>query len=132
MRPMAGRTARWRSDRPGVSKAMSVMAASTFPSVQALPASEEKSRLTERGIRSWLCVPMWYAGNRVGLLGFDAVAAEKRWADDDIALLRTIGEIFASALGREQAEREKQTLEIAVAACPAHGGAGHAGGRHRA
>ena len=81
------------------------------PSVQALPRSEEKSRLTERGIRSWLCVPMWYAGNRVGLLGFDAVEAEKRWADDDIALLRTIGEIFASALGREQAEREKQTLE---------------------
>jgi signal transduction histidine kinase/ActR/RegA family two-component response regulator len=82
------------------------------PSVQALPGSEEKSRLTEGGIRSWLCVPVWYAGNRVGLLGFDAVEAEKRWVDDDIALLRTIGEILASALGREQAEREKQTLEL--------------------
>jgi signal transduction histidine kinase len=81
------------------------------PSVQALPQSQEKSRLTERGIRSWLGVPVWYAGNRVGLLGLDAVAAEKRWADDDLALLRTVGEIFASALGREQAEREKQTLE---------------------
>ena len=80
-------------------------------SVSTLPRSEEKSRLTEHGIRSWLCVPVWYAGNRVGLLGFDAVAAEKRWADDDIALLRTVGEIFASAFGREQAEREKQTLE---------------------
>src|SRR5919106_4405244 len=81
-------------------------------SVPTLPRSEEKSRLMEHGIRSWLCVPVWYAGNRVGLLGFDAVEAEKRWADDDIALLRTVGEIFASALGREQAEREKQTLEL--------------------
>jgi signal transduction histidine kinase/ActR/RegA family two-component response regulator len=81
------------------------------PSVQALPPGEGKSRLSEHGIRSWLCVPVWYAGNRVGLLGFDAVKAEKRWADDDIALLRTIGETFASALGREQAERDKQTLE---------------------
>jgi GAF domain-containing protein len=81
------------------------------PSVQALPRSEEKSRLTERGTRSWLCVPLWHAGSHVGLLGFDAVGAKKRWADDDIALLRTIGEVFASALGREQAEREKQTLE---------------------
>ena len=81
-------------------------------SVQALPRSEEKSRLMERGIRSWLGVPLWHAGDRVGLLGFDAVEAEKRWADDDIALLRTVGEIFASALGREQAEREKQTLEL--------------------
>jgi signal transduction histidine kinase/CheY-like chemotaxis protein len=81
------------------------------PAVQALPQSDERTRLTESGIRSWLCVPLWYAGNRVGLLGFDAVEAEKRWSDDDIALLRTIGEIFASALGREQAEREKQALE---------------------
>ena len=81
------------------------------PSIPKLPPSEEKSRLTERGMRSWLCVPMWSAGQRVGLLGFDAVAAEKRWADDDIALLRTTSEVFASALGRDQAEREKQTLE---------------------
>jgi len=83
-----------------------------IPSVQALQRSELKSRLMERGIRSWLCVPLWHAGNRVGCLCFDAIEREKRWADDDIALLRTIGEIFASALGREQAEREKQTLEL--------------------
>jgi signal transduction histidine kinase/ActR/RegA family two-component response regulator len=82
------------------------------PSVQALPGGEERSRLTERCIRSWLCVPLWHAGSHVGLLGFDAVSAEKRWADDDLALLRTIGEIFANALGREQAELEKQTLEL--------------------
>ena len=82
------------------------------PSVQALPASEERSRLIECGIRSWLCLHGRHAGSRVGLLGFDAVRAEKRWTDDDIALLRTIGEIFASALGREQAEAEKQTLEL--------------------
>jgi signal transduction histidine kinase/CheY-like chemotaxis protein len=68
-------------------------------------------RLEERAIRSWLCVPLWHAGNRLGFLGFDAIAAEKHWADADIALLRTVGEIFASALGREQAEREKRTLE---------------------
>ncbi len=82
------------------------------PAVQALPPSDERSSLTERGIRSWLCVPVWYAGHRVGVLGFDAVGAGKRWVDDDLALLRTIGEIFASALGREQAELEKQSLEV--------------------
>src|SRR5919108_2249231 len=81
------------------------------PSVQTLPRSETKTRLSACRIRSWLCVPVWYAGNLVGLLGFDAVEADKRWADDDIALLRTVGEIFASALGREQAERQKQMLE---------------------
>jgi signal transduction histidine kinase/CheY-like chemotaxis protein len=81
------------------------------PAVQALPWSDERAKLEQRGIRSWLHVPLWHAGGRVGLLGFDAVLAEKRWADDDIALLRTLGEIFANAFGREQAEREKRTLE---------------------
>jgi signal transduction histidine kinase/CheY-like chemotaxis protein len=80
-------------------------------SVQGLPWSEVKSQLIERDIRSWLCVPLWHAGNRVGLLGFDGVEREKRWADDDIVLLRTIGEIFANALRRERAERERRTLE---------------------
>ena len=89
------------------------------PAVQAMPRGEEKSRLTERGVRSWLCVPLWYAGNRVGLLGLDAVEAEKRWADDDIALLRTIGEIFASALGRDAALTQRREAFDRLAASEA-------------
>jgi signal transduction histidine kinase/ActR/RegA family two-component response regulator len=81
------------------------------PSVCALPATPEKTSLAERGVRSWLCLPMWCAGKRVGLLGFDAMQAEKRWSDDDIALLRTVGEIFANALERKRAEAEREALE---------------------
>jgi signal transduction histidine kinase len=81
------------------------------PSVCALPSTPERTSLAERGIRSWLCLPMWCAGKRVGLLGFDAVQAEKRWSDDDIALLRTVGEIFANALERKRGEAEREALE---------------------
>ena len=81
------------------------------PSVAALPHGDLKARLTECGIRSRLCVPLWHAGNSVGLLGFDAVASEKRWTEDDIALLRTVGESLVDALFREQAERERRALE---------------------
>lgn len=80
-------------------------------SVAAMLQSDEKARLTACGIRAWLCVPLWHAGNCVGLLGFDAVKSEKRWTNDDIALLRTIGEILANALFRERGERERLTLE---------------------
>jgi signal transduction histidine kinase/ActR/RegA family two-component response regulator len=80
------------------------------PSIAALPG-EAKARLTAFGIRAWLGVPLWHAGQSVGLLGFDAVAGDKRWTDDDIALLRTIGEILANALLRERGERQRQTLE---------------------
>jgi signal transduction histidine kinase/CheY-like chemotaxis protein len=81
------------------------------PSVRELPPTPEKASLAERGIRSWLSLPMSCAGRRVGRLGFDAVQAEKRWSDDDIALLRTVGEIFANALERKRAEAERQALE---------------------
>ena len=81
------------------------------PSVRELPSGAEKIALRERGIRSWLCLPMWCAGRRVGLLGFDAVQAGKRWSNDDIALLRTVGEVFANALERKRAEAERQALE---------------------
>lgn len=82
-----------------------------IPSVGALLRSEEKARLMASGIRSWLCVPLWHAGSSVGLLGFDSVRGEKRWREDDIALLRTVGEILVNALFRERGERERQTLE---------------------
>jgi signal transduction histidine kinase/ActR/RegA family two-component response regulator len=82
-----------------------------LPSVRDLPSSPERASLLARGIRSWLCLPMWCAGKRVGLLGFDAVQVEKRWSDDDIALLRTVGEIFANALERRRGEAEREALE---------------------
>jgi len=54
---------------------------------------------------------MWCAGKRVGFLSFDTARVEKCWSEDDIALLRTVGEIFANALERRQAETERETLE---------------------
>jgi signal transduction histidine kinase/ActR/RegA family two-component response regulator len=81
------------------------------PSVTALPAVAAKAYLEAQGIQSWLLVPIWCAGKPVGFLGFDAVRGEKYWSDDDIALIRTVGEIFANALERKRAEAEKETLE---------------------
>jgi len=81
------------------------------PNVQALPESPEKSRLQARRIGSWLCIPMWCAGKRVGFLTLDVVSGQKHWADDDIALLRTAGEIFANAIERQRGESERKTLE---------------------
>ena len=84
------------------------------PQVRSLPAGPEKSHLQARGIRSWLCIPMGFAGKSIGYLTLEAVAAEKRWRDDDIALLRTAGEIFAGAIERERGETEREALEARV------------------
>jgi signal transduction histidine kinase/ActR/RegA family two-component response regulator len=81
------------------------------PDAQALPDGVEKSHLQACGVRSWLCIPMWCAGKRVGFLTLDAVAHRKHWPDHDIALARTAGEILANAIERRRSESERETLE---------------------
>jgi signal transduction histidine kinase/CheY-like chemotaxis protein len=84
------------------------------PQVQSLPEGPEKLELHQRGIRSWLCVPMTVSGKPIGFLTLETVSAEKRWLDDDIALLRTAGEIFASAIEHERGESKREALEARV------------------
>jgi signal transduction histidine kinase len=84
------------------------------PEIQSLPEGPEKSRLQAFGIRSWLCIPIGLAGRWTGFLTLDTISAEKRWSDDDIALLRTAGEIFTNAIERERSEAERQALETRV------------------
>jgi PAS domain S-box-containing protein len=50
-------------------------------------------------------------GKLIGFLGFDSVKAEKVWPEDIIALLRIVGEIFASALERKRTEEALRESE---------------------
>jgi signal transduction histidine kinase/CheY-like chemotaxis protein len=81
------------------------------PDVRELPEGSEKAYLQASEIRSWLCIPMWHAGERLGFLALDTVTSEKYWTDDDIALLRTAAEIFANAIARERNESEREALQ---------------------
>jgi signal transduction histidine kinase/CheY-like chemotaxis protein len=81
------------------------------PDVSKLAHGDARSFLEARQIKSWLCVPLWHSGERLGFLTFDAVHGKRRWPDDDIALLRTAGEIFANALERDRTETERESLE---------------------
>jgi signal transduction histidine kinase/CheY-like chemotaxis protein len=74
-------------------------------------ASAERQIWGEQSIRSTLVLPLGGAPGVVGFLGFDGVRAEKAWAEEDIALLKTVGEIFVSALERKRAEGERKLLE---------------------
>jgi signal transduction histidine kinase/CheY-like chemotaxis protein/uncharacterized protein YoxC len=80
--------------------------------VAVLPPVAVKRCLEERSVRSWLLVPIWSSGKAARFLGFDAVQGEKTWSDDDIALVRTVGEIFANALERKRAQAQKEALEV--------------------
>ncbi|MBP0020456.1 MAG: PAS domain S-box protein [Cyanobacteria bacterium SBLK] len=94
------------------------------PRVSELPpeANFEQECLELQSVRSMLNVPMHVRGELLGFLGIDAVRAEKQWNEDNIGLLRIIGEIFAHTLERQQAElqlRQKhEELEAIFATFP--------------
>jgi len=78
-------------------------------SYDELPADAhaEKEYLQFNGIQSLIAVPMFCGRSFIGFAGFDSVRSKKTWEVDIIALLRIMGEIFASAL-------ERKWLEIAI------------------
>lgn len=83
--------------------------------VQDLPEDSCERREFEReGIQSLVMVPLAGHGRVLGFWGLDSVRQVRSWNDDDMALLRTVGEILGSALERNRAEeqiRELQKLE---------------------
>ena len=91
------------------------------PRVADLPseAGLERAEFEREGIQSIICMPMACQGQIIGFVGFDAVRVERRWTDDEIALLRIAGEAFANALVRRRADealRHRVALEEAVSA----------------
>ncbi len=90
----------------------SILALEPFhvPSVAALPEGPEKGEFQAQDILSLVCLPMLGEGRTlVGFVGFDAVRKPYAWSDEEIAMLRVVAEIIASALrrsGAEQALRE--------------------------
>jgi two-component sensor histidine kinase len=74
--------------------------------VAALPqaAAAERVEFEREGIKTLINVPIMVRGRMTGFLGFDAVRARRVWSADDGRLLKLVGEIFANALQRRDAE----------------------------
>lgn len=82
------------------------------PSVKDLPeeAAIDKEELLKEKNLSVICVPIIMRGSTQGFIGFDSVKEPKNWNEQDINMLRLIGEILTSALQRQKAESENRRL----------------------
>lgn len=67
-------------------------------------AAAERRLLLRQGVGSLVAIPIVYSGDLQGFVGFDLIRRERLWSDEQIHLLRTAGEIFASALQRRHSE----------------------------
>jgi PAS domain S-box-containing protein len=92
-----------------------------IPSVSALSEEKsiEKSLWQSSGIKSVLGIPLILSDTQTGYFGLYSEKSEKIWKEEDIKLLKMVGEIFVHALERKQAEEElnkyRNRLEYLVA-----------------
>jgi signal transduction histidine kinase len=87
-----------------------------LPQLTELPpeARAEKALLQTQDIQSLIVVPLAYGNQLLGFLGFDSVRTEKAWKEDDLALLKILGEIFANALMRARGDQELQRAKASA------------------
>jgi signal transduction histidine kinase/DNA-binding NarL/FixJ family response regulator len=61
--------------------------------------------MEEQGVMSTAIVPMVFGSRPVGALAFHSLHHEQDWSEQDVRLLRLLGELLANAIARKQQEQ---------------------------
>jgi PAS domain S-box-containing protein len=88
-------------------------------SIKNLPKEADilKSVILQQNIQSFIDVPMNYQGITIGFFGLAMGKSNRVWIDDEIALLRVLGQTFVNAIKRKESiealhESEQSHREI--------------------
>ncbi len=75
-------------------------------SLSELPpeAEKEKTSWGKAEVKSILGIPLYFSNKLVGYFMLNSVKKEKKWKEEDIRLLKLVGEIFINALERKKSE----------------------------
>jgi signal transduction histidine kinase len=73
-------------------------------------AAPEREYCTRIGLKAHLAIPLTAGGAVLGTLGFGAFRACREWPDALVHRLQLIGEVFANALARKNAEEQMHCL----------------------
>lgn len=75
-------------------------------SLSELPpeAEKEKASWGKAEVKSILGIPLYFSNKLVGYFMLNSVKKEKKWKEEDIRLLKLVGEIFINALERKKSE----------------------------
>ncbi len=82
------------------------------PSIHDLPeeAHAEKIIWKRWSVGSFVAIPLVRGKSTLGYLAFDRKKTETIWSQDDIRLLRLVGEIFINALQLQEVKKKKKLL----------------------
>ncbi|HNX74458.1 MAG TPA: response regulator [Candidatus Rifleibacterium sp.] len=84
-----------------------------FKSVEKMPDAHEEFKIVLREDKTTavLVLPLLHNNKLIGLFGYDCINKIHSWTDEEISLLRVIGEIYANALARKESERQSILIE---------------------
>ncbi len=89
-----------------------------IPDTETLPKGDGKDLLKTGRVKSFLTVPLFVKGACYGYVGFSECRRARHWAEEDLAILRTIGVIITRVIESKGLEAEltraKETAEIAT------------------
>lgn len=74
-------------------------------------AQAERESWQSQNFQSVLTIPLHQGEQLIGYLGFSSRRQGVRWSDDDLRLIRSVGDIFIGALARANAEKALQISE---------------------
>ena len=81
-------------------------------------ATVEKGILRSQGIGSLIDVPLSYKGHVIGFMGLSSLESRRVWTEDEVNLLRIVGQVFTNAIQHKGAEealaRERNLLRTLV------------------
>ncbi len=85
------------------------------PCVAALDGEDALRRILEpQGIKTLITLPLFHDGHCFGFVGFDAVQSEKKWSEEEIALLKVMAVLLTNAEIRRL--HEEHLIEAKAAA----------------
>lgn len=89
-----------------------------IPDIKSLPEGPGKDLLKTGKVKSFLTVPLFIKGDCYGYVGFSECRRTRRWAEEDIAILKTISVIITRVIESKDLEAElklaKEQAEIAT------------------
>ena len=79
-----------------------------LPNLSGIPAkaAAEREAFAARGVRSLVTAPLLSRGEVIGVVGFVAIRHERDWPEGVVRLLKTVGEMLATAIEREETNVE--------------------------
>jgi len=82
-------------------------------SLDEMPPEDNEFRklLEEDETNGVLLLPLFREGQAIGMFGYDSLGTSCVWTNEEVSLLKVVGEIFSNALTRKEAEHQKILAE---------------------